>query len=52
MKIVKLDVSLTPMTDRTIPAQYRGWWRIVDTGTWVNDGLDILGPVLTRETAW
>lgn len=32
VKIVRLDVSLTPMTDRTIPAQYRGWWRIVDTG--------------------
>jgi len=38
------------MTDRTIPAQYRGWWRIVDTGTWVNDGLDILGPALLSFT--
>lgn len=27
-----------------IPSKYRGWWRIVDTGTWVNDGLDSLGP--------
>ncbi len=29
-----------------IPREYRGWWRIVDTGTWANDGLDILGPAL------
>jgi len=29
------------MTD--IPADYRGWWRIIDTGTWVNDYLDDIG---------
>jgi len=29
-----------------IPPEYRGWWHILDTGTWVNDGLDILGPAL------
>jgi len=22
-----------------------GWWRVVDTEQWVNDGLDDLGPV-------
>ena len=33
-----------------IPPEYRGWWRIVDTGTWVNDGLDILGPALLSLT--
>jgi hypothetical protein len=26
------------MTD--IPADYCGWWRIIDAGTWVNDYLD------------
>ena len=36
------------MTD--IPPEYRGWWRIVETGTWVNDGLDILGPALLSLT--
>jgi len=35
---------------RKIPDEYRGWWRIVDTGTWVNDGLDILGPALLSLT--
>ncbi len=29
-----------------IPPEYRGWWRIVDTGTWANDDLDTLGPAL------
>ena len=36
----------------TIPPEYRGWWRIVDTGTWVNDGLDILGPALLSLTGY
>ena len=38
------------MTVPTIPAEYRGWWRIVDTATWVNDGLDDLGPALLSIT--
>jgi len=33
-----------------IPYEYRGWWRIVETGTWVDDGLDILGPALLSLT--
>ena len=36
------------MTD--IPAEYRGWWRIVDTGSWANDSLDALGPALLSLT--
>ncbi len=27
----------------TIPPPYHGWWRIIETGTWVNDYLDDLG---------
>jgi hypothetical protein len=34
----------------SIPAEYYGWWRIVDTETWVNDGLDMLGPALLSLT--
>lgn len=34
----------------SIPPQYRGWWRIIDTETWVNDDLDILGPALLSLT--
>jgi hypothetical protein len=33
-----------------IPSEYRGWWRIVDTSQWVNDGLDILGPAVISLT--
>ncbi len=33
-----------------IPDEYRGWWRIVRTGTWVDDGLDINGPALLSLT--
>jgi hypothetical protein len=29
-----------------IPPEYAGWWRITETGTWVNKGLDVLGPAL------
>ena len=36
------------MTD--VPAEYRGWWRIVDTEAWMNNGLDILGPALLSLT--
>jgi hypothetical protein len=34
------------MYGNPIPHEYRGWWRIVDTSTWVNDGLDDLGTAL------
>ena len=30
----------------TIPSEYGGWWRIIDTSQWVNDGLDLLGPAM------
>ena len=33
-----------------IPDQLRGWWRIVETSQWVDDGLDILGPALISFT--
>ncbi len=35
-----------------IPDEYRGWWRITETGTWVDDGLDILGPALLSLTGY
>lgn len=38
------------MTETAILPEYRGWWRIVDTGAWVNDELDILGPALLSLT--
>jgi len=33
-----------------IPSEYRGWWRIVETSQWVDDGLDLLGPALLSLT--
>ena len=38
------------MTD--IPEQLRGWWRIVETSQWVDDGLDDLGPALISFTGY
>ena len=35
-----------------IPDEYRGWWRITETGTWVDNGLDILGPALLSLTGY
>lgn len=33
-----------------IPAEYEGWWRIIETSEWTGDGLDILGPALLSVT--
>lgn len=33
-----------------IPSDYQGWWRIIDTSQWVNDGLDIQGPAVISLT--
>ena len=33
-----------------LPSKYRGWWRIIETSQWVDDGLDILGPALLSLT--
>jgi len=39
-------------TPAPIPTEYVGWWRIVDTGTWLNDDLDILGTALISFTGY
>jgi len=35
-----------------LPAEYEGWWRIIETSQWTNDGLDLLGPALLSLTGW
>ena len=35
-----------------IPEELYGWWRIVETSQWVDDGLDILGPALISLTGY
>ena len=39
------------MPSDIIPPEYAGWRRIIETGTWVKDGLDDLGPALISFTA-
>jgi len=34
----------------SIPAELRGWWRIVETDLWAHEGLDVLGPALLSLT--
>jgi hypothetical protein len=36
----------------SIPSEYRGWWRIIETSQWADDGLDILGPALLSLTGY
>ena len=38
------------MLDEDIHLDYYGWWRIIETSQWVNDGLDILGTALISFT--
>jgi hypothetical protein len=38
------------MPSEVIPPEYAGWWRIVETGTWVKDGLDDLGRAVISFT--
>ena len=33
-----------------VPAEYAGWWRIVETSQWPDDELDICGPALLSLT--
>ena len=38
------------MTDRDIPFEYYGWWRIIETSQWDNDDIDIIGKALISIT--
>jgi hypothetical protein len=38
------------MPSNELHANLYGWWRIVETSQWVNDGLDDLGPALISIT--
>ncbi len=43
-------MELESTTVVRIPAELAGWWRIVDTGTWGSQDLDIVGPALLSLT--
>ena len=38
------------MTDRDIPFEYYGWWRIIETSQWDNGDIDIIGKALISIT--
>ena len=40
------------MSDHEIPREYHGWWRILETSQWTNDGIDILGPAVLSLTGY
>ncbi len=40
------------MTDREIPDEYYGWWRIIETSLWANDGIDVIGMALISLTGY
>lgn len=38
------------MAHGEIPHEYKGWWRIIETSQWVNDGIDSCGTALLSLT--
>ena len=38
------------MTDRDIPSEYYGWWRIIETSQWDDQDIDITGKALISIT--
>jgi hypothetical protein len=38
------------MTSNELHADLYGWWRILETSQWVNEGLDDLGPAMLSIT--
>ncbi|HHD64091.1 MAG TPA: hypothetical protein ENK96_07000 [Desulfobulbaceae bacterium] len=38
------------MSDKDIPYEYYGWWRIIETSHWADDRIDIIGPALISLT--
>jgi len=43
-------VAVEPSAMEEIPAEYEGWWRIVEVSQWRNLDVDILGPALLSLT--
>jgi hypothetical protein len=40
------------MTSNELQADLCGWWRILETSQWVNEGLDDLGPAMLSITGY
>lgn len=39
-----------PVTDKEIPHEYYGWWRVIETSQWGSDDIDIIGTALISLT--
>lgn len=40
------------MTDKDIPDEYYGWWRIIETSQWASDHIDLIGTALISLTGY
>jgi len=40
------------MTDKDIPQEYYGWWRIIETSQWHSDHIDTIGTALISLTGY
>jgi len=40
------------MTDKDIPPEYYGWWRIIETSQWDSDHIDMIGTALLSLTGY
>ena len=40
------------MTDKDIPDEYYGWWRIIETSQWDDDLIDMIGTALISLTGY
>jgi hypothetical protein len=40
------------MTDKGIPQEYYGWWRIIETSQWDDDDSDIIGKAVISLTGF
>ncbi len=41
-----------PMTDKNIPHEYYGWWRIIETSQWDDDHIDMSGTAIISLTGY
>jgi hypothetical protein len=40
------------MTDKEVPQEYYGWWRIIETSQWGDEGIDMVGKALISLTGY
>src|SRR5439155_10938927 len=48
--VIRLNGTRFGTVSKELHADINGWWRIIETSQWVNDGLDDLGPAMISIT--